>query len=138
MGRDSPEYKVTHDDIIRNLQEHADELRKERDEIVAESEEEIATLKAKVAELEDEVEALGLGNSKLADTLDEAEYDLADAEGLVTDLKKQIAPYESLADALAIYLSWMDSPPPGMNPDRHAEIARNFRRDVDTALRAAR
>lgn len=129
---------MTHDEIIRNLQEHADEIRKERDEIIAESEEESRLLKLRVDELEDEVDSLSKGNAKLSDTLDEVEYDLADAEGLVEELRKRIDPYEVLADALAIYLSWMDSPPPGMDPSRHAEIARNFRQDVDTALRAAR
>lgn len=114
----------TNEDIIRELTRYVDDLRSERDQVIKEAEDEVQTLRTYAQERDDR--ATGLEDR--VDTLMEENDALRHREGCIAEL----------TDALSIYLSWMNSPPPGIDPARHAEIARKFRMDVDYALRGVR
>lgn len=126
---------MTHDDIIRKLEEHIENLQRDLDTITEEMAENVRTLEERVADLEDENERLKREFHRVEDDLDDTLAENEDLTAEVAALQKAQEPCEDLRSALTIYLSWMDSPPPGMDPVRHAEIAKNFRADVDRALR---
>ena len=126
---------MTHDDIIRNLQDHIESLQRDLAIITEEMAENVRALEEQVSELEDERDEVKKEFQRVEDDLDDTLAENDDLTSELSALKKAQEPYEDLRSALAIYLSWMDSPPPGMDPVRHAEIAKNFRADVDRALR---
>lgn len=142
----------TDEDIIRELTRYVDDLRSEREEIDAQHEDEVQNLRTyakerevRAEELEQRVNDIMEDNDRLyaenAAFRGQNEDLFADNDKLyeeVAALRHREASVAELTDALAIYLSWMDSPPPGIDPARHAEIARKFRMDVDFALRGVR
>ena len=63
------------------------------------------------------------------DERDEARSSLLAAE-------KAAAGTRLLAEAVRMYFSWVECPPPGMDAEAHEALRLNFRHDVETALRA--
>jgi hypothetical protein len=41
-----------------------------------------------------------------------------------------------LSEAVRLYFSWVESPPKDMDPDAYERLRKNFRQDVEMALRA--
>jgi chromosome segregation ATPase len=106
-----------YEEKIARLQSDVDDLDREVDSLTGT----IVTLEDRVAELEDENETLEDRVSELEDEIEQAE-------------KNSEAALRAI-DALRIYLSWVDSPPPEMDSAQHARFASGFRRDLDNALR---
>jgi hypothetical protein len=82
---------------------------------------EIKKMQQTVTELEDRVEVL--------------EEELSEARTTVTNLLDSEEPYRALVDALKIYLSWQDAPPPGMDAAETARFGRILRSRLYDALR---
>lgn len=109
---------------------------------VEQYEQKIAQLEADVDDLNDEVEGLEgtvltlegrvstLENEK--DTLEERVAELEDT--LVRERTEHAAALRAV-EALRLYLSWIDSPPPNMDKTQHERFRVSFRRDLDAALR---
>jgi chromosome segregation ATPase len=88
------------------------------------------------------VEMLRQANEKLMDRVRTLKDQLADAgdekealEEQCKDLRRQADAAVSLAEAVRSYLSWVESPPAGMEPTSHEAIRFRFRSDVEAALR---
>jgi hypothetical protein len=83
---------------------------------------EIEKMQQTITELENRVEVL--------------EEELSEARTTITNLLDSEEPYRALVDALKIYLSWQDAPPPGMDAAEVARLGRILRSQLHDALRA--
>lgn len=95
----------------------------------------VETLKQQVRELSSRVDDLEYSKAELEDTLETLRDE---KDSLAGDLANERALNEAartLLGALDTYLSWADSPPPGMSPEMRENYLANFRRDLDDARR---
>lgn len=99
------------------------------------TEEIVETLKKEVHTLGKRVDDLEYDKAELEDTLET----LRDEKDTLTgDLENERALNEAarlLVRALDTYLSWVDSPPPGMSERDQARYLADFRRNLDDARR---
>jgi len=75
--------------------------------------------------------------------LDRLENTIGELEDKRDDLRNRLVAAEDaaagsrhLAEAVRLYFSWVESPPPNIASDVHEMLRRNFRQDVESALRA--
>jgi chromosome segregation ATPase len=71
----------------------------------------------------------------LEDRVDELEEELEEAQKSLANEKDFNEAARAALSALDTFLSWLDSPPPGMSPQTQADYLTNFRRDLDDARR---
>ena len=100
-----------------------------------ELEERVVELEEESESLEDTVTALSQQVERLEDQKGDLEDRIDTLEGEKKALAKSLQPYEDLASALTMFLSWLDHPPTGMSPVALAQHLADCRRDLDYALR---
>ena len=79
--------------------------------------------------LRSEIDRLESHIDELEEGRDEIRAKLASAEAAAAGTRL-------LSEAVRLYFSWVESPPKDMDPDAYERLRKNFRQDVETALRA--
>jgi hypothetical protein len=90
---------------------------------------EIETLTDRIDEMKERID-------ELEGQVEDLEDKLSDAQLTVGNLLDSEEPYRTLVDALKTYLSWQDSPPPGMEAAEVAKLGRILRSQLYDALRS--
>lgn len=91
-----------------------------------------------VEDLQTTLDSLRLEHENALAKIEEMEDALADLRTEVVTLREADVPYRNLVEAASAFLSWQDSPPPGMSAAEVALIGRTLRGQLDDALREAR
>lgn len=98
-------------------------------------EETIEALEKEVSRLVDRVEDLEDENTELQDKVDTLRDEADTLTGELENERDLNEAARLLVRALDTYLSWVDSPPPGMSERDQARYLADFRRNLDDARR---
>ena len=72
---------------------------------------------------------------RLESTIGDLEEKRDDLQTRLTSAEAAAAGARNLAEAVRLYFSWEDSAPPNIEGDTFEALRRNFRQDVEQALR---